>query len=239
MAETPKTAEKTAPNAKPDAEDGDAEAATTPEKRAGGMKVLALLLGVAIVAFAIVVGGYEYFAQRDGGTGTAQTEDGGVRIGGPFTLVDHDGKTVTDKDFLGTHMLLFFGYTYCPDICPTALSDVGTALDMLDTDKAAEFTPVFISVDPARDTPEHLKEYVSFFHPSTVGLTGSEEQIKVATRAYRAYYRIGEPESDDPLDYLVDHTAIIYVVGPDGNMLTHFSHGTTPEAMAERLGRLL
>lgn len=237
MAETPKNTETTTNETKADAPDAEAKTAAKPEKRAGGIKVLALLMGVAIVAFAIVVGGYEYFAQRD--TDTAQTEDGAVRIGGPFTLVNHDGETVTDKDFLGKHMLLFFGFTYCPDICPTALSDVATALDMIGEEKAEDVIPVFISVDPVRDTPEHLKEYVSFFHPNTVGLTGTEEQIRAAAREYRAYYRIGEPESDDPLDYLVDHTAIIYVVGPDGNMLTHFSHGTTPEAMAERLGRLL
>ncbi len=116
---------------------------------------------------------------------------------------------------------------------------MASVLDMLGEEKAAKVTPVMVSVDPARDTPEHLAEYVTFFHPRTVGLTGTEEQIKAITRAYRVYYKINKPAADDPLDYLVDHTSIIYLVGPDGKMVTHFSHGTTPKAMAERLGQLL
>jgi len=211
--------------------------APKPKKSSGG-KLLALLIGIVVVAFVIVLAGTEYFEKRGGDAGTSQS-DSGPSVGGPFTLVNHKGETVTDKDFLGGYMLVFFGYTYCPDVCPTVLSDIASVMDMLGDEKAAKITPVFISVDPARDTPDHLAEYVTFFHPRTVGLTGTEEQIKAVAREYRVYYRKNDPQGDDPQDYLVDHTSIIYLIGPDGKLVTHFSHGTEPRAMAERLGKLL
>lgn len=207
--------------------------------KSSGSKLLLLLIGIVIVAFVIVVAGSEYFAKRGSSADGTKTESSGPSVGGPFTLVNHKGETVTDKDFLGGYMLIFFGYTYCPDVCPTVLSDISSVLDMLGDEKAAKITPVFVSVDPARDTPEHLAEYVTFFNPRTVGLTGTEEQIKAVARAYRVYYRKNEPKGDDPQDYLVDHTSIIYLIGPDGKLVTHFSHGTDPKAMAERLGKLL
>lgn len=213
---------------------------TEPKKSSGG-KLLAMLLGVAVVAFVIALVGFEYFQSRDAKmaeTGTTKST-GAPSVGGPFELVDHTGKTVTDKDFSDQYLLIFFGYTYCPDVCPTALSDMSVALDLLGEEKTRKLTPLFISVDPARDTPDHLAEYVSFFHPKTVGLTGTEEQIKKVAREYRVYYRLNDAPADDPQDYLVDHTAIVYLMGPDGNLVTHFSHGTSPDAMAERLGQLL
>ncbi|MBO6518463.1 MAG: SCO family protein [Rhodospirillales bacterium] len=205
-------------------------------KKSSGGKLLLLLVGIVVVAFVIVLAGTEYFANR--GSDSVATSSG-PSVGGPFTLVNHDGETVTEKDFMGGYMLVFFGYTYCPDVCPTALSDMAAVMDMLGDEKAQKVTPVFISVDPGRDTPEHLAEYVSFFHPKTVGLTGTEEQIKAVAREYRVYYRLNEPAGDDPQDYLVDHTSIIYLMGPDGKLVTHFSHGTDPKAMAERIGQLL
>ncbi len=210
-----------------------------PPKRKSGARLLLLLVGIVVLAFAIAVVGYDYFAGTSNKSSTATSSSGTPSVGGPFELVGQGGKTVTDQDFAGKYMMVYFGYTYCPDVCPTGLSDMGTALDMIDPAKAAKVQPIFISVDPARDTPEHLNEYVSYFHPRLIGLTGTEQQIKDVARAYRVFYRIGEPESDDPQDYLVDHTSIIYLVGPDGKLVTHFSHGTTPEAMAERLGKLL
>ena len=208
-----------------------------PKRKSGG-KLLMLLVGIVVVAFVIVLAGSEYFSKR-GADGEEASTSSGISVGGPFELTNQKGEVVTDKTFRGGYMLLFFGYTYCPDVCPTTLSDIATALDLLGEEKAAKVTPVMISVDPARDTPEHLAEYVTFFHPRTVGLTGTEEQIKAVARAYRVYYKINKPTGDDPLDYTVDHTSIVYVVGPDGQLVTHFSHGTTPEAMAERLGQLL
>lgn len=214
-------------------------AAATPKPSSGG-RLLVMLIGVVIVAFVIAVGGYEYFTKHDpNGAGSASKSNSGPSVGGPFTLVNAKGEEVTDKTFLGGYALIYFGYTYCPDVCPTALSDIASAMDMLGEAKASKITPIFISVDPARDTPEHMAEYVPFFHPRMVGLTGTEEQIKAVAREYRVYYRKNDPQGGDPQDYVVDHTSIIYLIGPDGKLVTHFSHGTTPEAMAERLGQLL
>ncbi len=184
-----------------------------------------------IVAFAVMLVGVVFLVDsllggRGGGGGI-------VKIGGPFTLVDHDGKTRSDGDFRGEHLLIFFGYTYCPDVCPTALSDMALALDELG-DEAAKVRPLFITIDPARDTPERLKTYVANFHPRLVGLTGSQEAVTAAAKAYRVYFAKSKSEAA-PGEYLMDHTSIIYLMGPDGRYLTHFSLGTSAETMAARI----
>ena len=154
-----------------------------------------------------------------------------VDIGGPFELVSHKGEVATDANFRGRHLLIFFGYTFCPDICPTTLQQISLALDKLGP-LAAEIQPLFISVDPQRDTPENLAAYVASFHPSILGLTGTPEQIAAVAKPYRAYYRkVEETPSDE--SYLVDHSAYIYLMGPDGAYRTMFSHQTTPEQLAE------
>ena len=236
---TPKATAEIKPELKADKSlDGGPKAALPAPKAKSGGKLLIVLVSVVVLAFVIVLAGSEYFAKR-GAEDTSTSTSNGPTVGGPFELVNHKGEVVTEKTFLGDYMMVFFGYTYCPDVCPTVLSDIATTLDILGDEKGGKITPVMISVDPARDTPEHLAEYVSFFHPRTVGLTGTEEQIKVAARTYRVYYSINKPQSDDPLDYLVDHTSIVYLMGPDGKLVTHFSHGTTPEVIAERLGKIL
>ena len=214
----------------------DARPKAPEKKRRSGFKLLGFLVGIVVLAFIIALAGFEYFGKSGDGDKPLLSAPS---VGGPFELVNQQGETVTEKDFLGGYMMVFFGYTYCPDVCPTALSDMAAALDMLPPEKAEQVTPVFISVDPNRDTPEHLAEYVSFFHPRTIGLTGTEEQIKAVAREYRVYFRTNDPDGDDPQDYLVDHTSIIYLIGPKGNLVTHFSHGTTAEAIAERIGQLL
>ncbi len=163
---------------------------------------------------------------------------GRPKIGGPFTLVNQDGKTVTDADYRGRYMLLYFGYTFCPDVCPTFLGIVGEALDILG-DKAEPIVPIFVSVDPERDTPAHLKEYVVNFHPTMVGLTGSMEQVYEVARQYRVYFSKVMQQGADPDGYLMDHTSITYLMGPDGKFVSHFAHGTTAETMAKRLADLL
>jgi protein SCO1/2 len=157
-----------------------------------------------------------------------------VQIGGPFTLTDHNGQIVTEKSYAGKYLLVFFGYTFCPDVCPTALTTISNTLDLLG-ESANKTMPLFISVDPLRDTPEHLKEYVSYFHPKLVALTGTEDQIKSVTKAYRVYFAKAQANEDDQEDYLMDHSSITYLIGPDGNFIEHFSHGIEPEKMAERL----
>lgn len=161
---------------------------------------------------------------------------GAVLIGGPFTLVDQTGARVTEKDFQGRFMLAYFGYTFCPDFCPLGLSTITEALEILDEGDAEMVTPVFFSVDPARDTVEQLADYVPNFHPRLIGLTGSDEEVAAAAKAYRIYYNIPEHEGDD---YPVDHSTFIYLMGPDGAYRAHFSHDTTPEELAERLKTVL
>jgi cytochrome oxidase Cu insertion factor (SCO1/SenC/PrrC family) len=161
---------------------------------------------------------------------------GEALIGGPFELVDGEGRMRTDAEFRGHHMLVFFGFTYCPDVCPTELATVGQALDLLGG-RADRVQPIFISVDPERDTPEMVGQYVRHFHPRLLGLTGTEEQVAEAARAYRVYYR--KNESAETTEYLVDHSAITYLMGPDGKYVAHFSPGTRAKAMAETIRRHL
>jgi protein SCO1/2 len=184
--------------------------------------------------------GPEYFSEyrtSDGGQ-VVQVQNIGVpQIGGPFVLVNQDGKTVSEADFKGKYMLIYFGYTYCPDVCPTSLTTMGDALDMLG-DKAEDITPVFITVDPERDDPEALKMYVEYFHPRLVGLTGSVDQVMTAAKAYKAYFsKFGDGYGDD--DYTMDHSSITYLIAPDGNFVTHFGHGVEAEPMAEKLLEVL
>ncbi|WP_045364519.1 SCO family protein [Methyloceanibacter caenitepidi] len=162
---------------------------------------------------------------------------GQALIGGPFELVGKDGKTVTDKDFRGRYMLVFFGFTHCPDICPAELQVMSAALDELG-DKADKVVPIFITVDPERDTPELVTAYVENFGPNFVGLTGSPEAIANAAKAYRVTYQKFQEEGAGD-NYSVDHSALLYLMGPDGTFVTHFPYGTSPEKMAETLRRYL
>jgi len=167
-------------------------------------------------------------------TNNKPTANSMVQVGGPFTLTNHNGQIVTEKSYDGKYLLVFFGYTFCPDVCPTALTTVSNTLDLLG-DSADKIMPLFITVDPVRDTPAHLKEYVSYFHPKLVALTGTEDQIKSITKAYRVYFAKTQTNKDDLEDYLMDHSSITYLMGPNGNFVEHFSHGMEPEKIAERL----
>ena len=162
---------------------------------------------------------------------------GQALIGGPFELVGKGGKTITDKDFRGRHMLVFFGFTHCPDICPAELQIMSAALDDL-AEKADRIVPVFITVDPERDTSDVITAYVENFGPNFVGLTGSPEAIAEAAKAYRVTYQKFEDEGSSD-SYSVDHSALVYLMGPDGKFVTHFPYGTSPEKMAETLRRYL
>jgi len=188
------------------------------------------LVFIVVIAFMIGAMTALLLLREAGSPGApSQQVSGKALIGGPFSLTDHTGKPVTQDDFKGKLMLVFFGYTYCPDICPAELQVMSAALDALGAD-AEKVTPVFITVDPARDTVEQMASYVASFHPRLVGLTGSEEAVKEAAKAYRVYYaKAGDANSPD---YLVDHSAIVYLMGRDGNYLTHFSYGTSAEKMA-------
>ena len=162
---------------------------------------------------------------------------GTALIGGPFELVGKDGKTVTDQDFRGRYMLVFFGFTHCPDICPAELQVMSTALDDLGSD-ADKVVPIFITLDPERDTPDAVNAYVENFGPNFVGLTGSPEAIDKAAKAYRVTYQKFQDESMGD-NYSIDHSALVYLMGPDGKFVTHIPYGTPPEKMAETLRRYL
>jgi len=156
-------------------------------------------------------------------------------IGGPFRLVDQNGKTVTDGDLKGKWSLVYFGYTHCPDACPTALNDISIALDELGPKRDA-VRPVFITVDPERDTAEVLKAYVTSFDAPIMALTGTPKEIAQAAKGYRVYYA-KHPEAGG--DYSMDHSSVIYVMDPEGRFTASFTHENTPEEIAERLKKLL
>ncbi len=153
-------------------------------------------------------------------------------IGGPFELVDKDGKTWKDTDFKGKPMLIYFGYTYCPDICPTALYNLTKMMETLGNEKSVQ--PVFVTVDPERDTTSQLQIYAQNFHPTFVMLTGSKAQVNQATKAYRVHAARASEERGGK-DYLVDHSSIIYFMDKHGNYLAHFNHQTPPEEMVQRV----
>jgi protein SCO1 len=166
--------------------------------------------------------------------GPGVTTTGKALIGGPFTLVGKDGKPVTDQAFRGKYMLVFFGFTHCPDICPAELQVIAAALDELGP-KANEVIPIFITLDPERDTPKVLADYVMNFGPRFVGLTGSPEQIAEAAKAYRVTYSKFQEEGAKPDDYTIDHSALVYLMGKNGEFLAPFAYGTPAAKMAEGL----
>jgi cytochrome oxidase Cu insertion factor (SCO1/SenC/PrrC family) len=192
-------------------------------------------LGTVVLAAAMLSGIAPLGAQTQSSRSAAELMDAVMwnrePIGGPFALIDHDGKPRTNEDFRGKVMLVYFGFTYCPDVCPTDLQNIGLALDQLGA-AGENVQPLFITVDPERDTPEHLKDYVPMFHPRLIGLSGDAAAVHAAAAAYRAYYAKIPLKGDD---YTVDHSSFIYVVGADGQYLGFFPPGTPPERIAESL----
>jgi cytochrome oxidase Cu insertion factor (SCO1/SenC/PrrC family) len=158
---------------------------------------------------------------------------GHARITSEFSLVDDTGQAVTEKDFAGKWQLVFFGFTYCPDVCPTTLATVSAVLEELGDD-ADQVAPLFVTVDPERDTPAVLADYLANFDERIVGLTGSPEQIKAAAKAFRVYY--AKVKQDDlPGGYTMDHSAFLYLMDPEGAYATHFSHQTDVAEMANAI----
>lgn len=167
----------------------------------------------------------------------ATSTTGRALIGGPFTLTDHTGRRVSEKDFAGRPMVVFFGFTNCPDVCPSGLQVLSAALDKLG-DKGGQVAPLFISVDPERDTPERLARYVRSFHPRIVGLTGTPEEVEKAAKAYRVYFKKAKTEGSAEA-YTIDHSAIIYIMDAAGAYSSHATHATSPNKLAELIARVL
>lgn len=160
----------------------------------------------------------------------------GGDIGGPFELVNGAGETVTDAEVITEPALLYFGYTSCPDVCPLDVDRNAAATEILD-ERGQTITPVFITVDPARDTPEVVGDFAEVMHPRMVGLTGSPEQVKAASQAYRTYYK-AHP-ADENGEYLVDHSTFSYLVMPEEGVVDFFRREMRPEEMADRIGCFL
>lgn len=201
-------------------------------------KVRALLIFLAGLLILLVGAGAYIWSLPDAGLQTAggQRSSGAAQIGGPFELVDQTGAERTAADFEGRHMLIYFGYTFCPDVCPTSLAAMSHGLEQLQAEApelGEKVVPLFITVDPERDDVAALASYAEHFHPDLVALTGSAEQIAATAKAYRVYYRKAEDESAS--DYLVDHSSFIYLMGPDGFYVSHFSHNAQPQEIAEGL----
>jgi protein SCO1/2 len=193
------------------------------------------LAGVAVAGMLILAAGAVIgFAFREAPHGAAGTVLANA-IGGPFRLVDQHGKPFTDADLKGKWQLIYFGYTHCPDACPTALNDMALALDKLGA-KRADVGIVFITVDPARDTPPVMANYVASFNAPIVALSGTETEVAQAAKDYRVYYA-KHPEPDG--DYAMDHSSVIYVMDPQGRFTASFTHENTPDEIADRLQKLL
>ena len=158
-------------------------------------------------------------------------------IGGPFTLQDGSSRTVTDQSFRGKYMLVYFGYTFCPDVCPTTLNDVAQALDKLGG-KADRVQPLFITVDPARDTAPVMQKYTEAFSPRITGLTGTAGQIAAVAREYRVYYA-PHKTGPNPGDYTMDHSSILYLMGPNGRFIGVIRADEGADQIAADLGRQL
>jgi cytochrome oxidase Cu insertion factor (SCO1/SenC/PrrC family) len=191
-----------------------------------------IIFGIVTLLAALALGSYVLLSSKPVPTGS-----GTALIGGPFTMVNQKAETVTDKTYLGKPMLLFFGFTFCPDICPTELQVMAAALAELGT-SGADIQPVFVTIDPARDTPEVLAAYVSNFGERFTGLTGTPKQVAEMAQTYRVFYAKQENKAD-PNNYQMDHSAIIYLMGSDGKFLKHFSYSTDAKALAQGLKQAL
>lgn len=187
-------------------------------------QTLALLVVVLGLAFA----GRLMLMRQDGG---------GNGLGGAFTLVDSSGKTVHDTDFRGRWMLIYFGYTFCPDVCPTTLATIARAVNTLPKEKQDKLATVFVTIDPDRDTPAVVGSYVKAFSPTMIGLSGSPDQIAVAAKAYRIYYAKVDDKGGAANAYTMDHTSVAFLLDGEGHNVTFYDQNVTAEAMAADLAK--
>jgi protein SCO1/2 len=201
------------------------------------MKRPIALIAFILLAAAVVADTLWYLGDQRASNGVESVStDQAVALGGPFSLTDQNGIVRTDKDFQGKYMLVFFGYTYCPDVCPTTLAVMAAALDKMGA-RAEKIVPVFITVDPKRDTPEKIKSYLSSFGPRFVGFTGEPDNIATVAKEYSVYYK--EHPAENGGEYTVDHSGVIYLMDPKGAFVANYSPETLPDAMAADLMKRL
>ena len=192
------------------------------------------LIAVGASIAVLVIGTAGFFALGGQAPGARECPGGltGADIGGPFALTSHRGERMTDRDLAGNPSLLYFGYATCPDVCPTDLADVAAAADIVAEKTGMNVNPVFVTIDPKRDTVESLGEYVPYFSDSMIGLTGSQEAIAAAAKAYRVYFA-EQPDPDFPDGYSMNHSAFIYLLDRDAEFVTYFKSADSPEYIAE------
>jgi protein SCO1/2 len=198
-----------------------------PPAKAGSGPPVYAIIGLLFALLLLGTGGFLWL----------NGEAGGPVVGGPFTLENADGQTVTDRDFRGKYMLVYFGYTYCPDVCPTTLNAVADALDKLGN-KADRLQPLFVTVDPRRDTPAVMKQYTAAFTPRLEGLTGTPAEIAAAAKEYHVYYA-EHRTGPGPNDYSMDHSSILYLMAPDGRFIAPIRADETGAEMAADLNKLM
>jgi protein SCO1/2 len=188
------------------------------------------LIPYLLLVAALIGGVLWYESEKVPGLGRVVTT-GQADVGGPFQLTDQSGKRVTDKDFRGRYMLIYFGYSFCPDVCPTTLSVMAQALEKAG-DRAKQVAPILITIDPERDTPTVLEDYVKAFGPSFVGLTGNVAEIKDVEKKYRVY-AVKKPLEGG--NYGMDHSSVIYLMGPDGKLVSFYDEAISPDDLAKEL----
>jgi protein SCO1/2 len=189
---------------------------------------------VAVVVAGVGLLSMYLFTGRGGEDQFAQCGAGAVAgdLGGPFTLINGEGETVTSEQVITGPTLIYFGYTYCPDVCPLDVDRNAAAIEILE-ERGKMVTPMFITVDPARDTPEVVRDFAEAMHPRMIGLTGSDAQVAEASKAYRTYYKAHPPVDGE---YLVDHSTFSYLVTPENGFIEFFRRELTPEQMADKIG---
>jgi protein SCO1/2 len=190
----------------------------------------AVLAAIAVVSYPLLLG-----PARPGPAGAPTTTASPIQT--RFSLVDHTGRPVTEKTYDGKWKLVFFGFTHCPDVCPTALNTVARVLAELGG-SADGLVPLFVTVDPKRDTPTAMAAYVAAFDKRIVGLTGTEQQVAEAAKAFRVYYARTE-EKTAPGGYTMNHSSILYLMAPDGRFVTHFGHGEKPAEIAKAVKKVI
>jgi len=189
-----------------------------------------ILLPYLLLVAAVIGGVLWYESEKVPGLGRV-VSTGQADVGGPFQLTDQRGKPVSDQAFRGRYMLIYFGYSLCPDVCPTTLAVMAQALEKLGG-KSSQVVPVFITIDPERDTPKVLDEYMKSFGPTFVGPTGSSDQIKTVEKRYRVY-AVKKPLEGG--NYGMDHSSVIYLMGPDGKMVSFYDEAVSPDDLAKDL----
>ena len=191
-----------------------------------------LIFAILLLGVSTVLGLYAWNASW-----IEKSVSGVALIGGPFEMVNQNGAKVTEKDFAGKPALIFFGYTFCPDVCPTELQIMSTTLDQLG-DLAKDIQPIFVTIDPERDTPAVLKTYLESFGPSWTGLTGTQEQIRQITHNWHVFYEKRDNKAS-PQDYLMDHSSFVFLMGADGKFIKHFNYTTDVKAFGQALSEAL